>query len=193
MAISQFEMGAVIPTFPIWWSSPEKARAVHSIAGHRNRERQRMSKRQRRAKAVASKDASAHEAARPRTTEDWAGLKLAAAGAREAMIAAVRAARAASVQQEAALDTLRKKLDRAEGLLEVRNTEIANLEATVRHLEATALRHLAEQSPPKMSRSLHRRVLGLLHPDRAPDDEELRRKLEECFQDFSAIKFTFPE
>ena len=177
----EFETEAMTPSR----HRPKKPELSQPTAGQRNRECQRMPMRQRRAKAVASKDAPANEAVRPRSTEDWAGLKLAAAGAREAMIAAARAARAASVQQEAALDMSREKLDRAEELLKARNTEISNLEATIRRLE--------EQSPPRMSRSLHRRVLGLLHPDRAHDDEELRRKLEKCFQDFSAIKFTFPE
>jgi hypothetical protein len=156
-----------------------------AFSGHRNRKYQEGIRR-RRAKAAASKDAPAREADRPRTAEDWAAIKLAATEARKAMLATARAARAASTQQEETLEALCEKLHRAEELLEARDTEIATLKAKVRHLDERS-------PPPKMSRSLHRQVLSLLHPDRVHDDEELRRKLEKCFQAFSAIKFTFPE
>ena len=77
-------------------------------------------------------------------------------------------------------------IDREEvGLLAL--TRIKNLTLTV-HL----LVQERNAKPPKLSKRLHRQVLGLLHPDRAPDDEALRKKLERCFQEFSVIKFTFP-
>jgi hypothetical protein len=142
--------------------------------------------RRKRAKAEAgSKDAPIDQAQGPRTDKDWSGIKLAAREARHAMLAAARAARAATMRQEEALEALRERLHRAEELLQARNTEIANLKAKVRYFE--------QQSPrPRMTRSLHRQVLSLLHPDRAHQDEALRKKLEKCFQEFSAVTFTFP-
>jgi hypothetical protein len=44
-----------------------------------------------------------------------------------------------------------------------------------------------------MTRKLHREIRGFLHPDRAPDDAALRKRLERCFQSFGAVKFTFGE
>jgi len=139
--------------------------------------------RRRRAKAAAgSKDAPTGY---DRDTKDWAALNLTASEARKAMLAAAQAARAAFTQQEETLERLREKLHRAEELLQARNTEIANLKAKVRYLEE-------QPPPPMMTRSLHRQVLSLLHPDRAHRDEALRKKLEKCFQEFSAVTFTFP-
>jgi hypothetical protein len=80
--------------------------------------------------------------------------------------------------------TLQEKLKRAEHLLAARNILIKNLQMKVRCFE--------NSSPPRMSKRLHRQVLGWLHPDRAHGDDGQRKILERCFQDFSSIKFTFP-
>jgi hypothetical protein len=42
-----------------------------------------------------------------------------------------------------------------------------------------------------MSKALRWQVLSLLHPDRAHGDESMHKRLESCFQQFSAIKFAF--
>jgi hypothetical protein len=154
------------------------------MSGNRNRAFQPGYTRRKRAKAEpGSKDAPLNQAREgPRTDKDWSGIKLAAMEVRQAIIAAARAARAATTRQEEALEALRDQLHRAEELLQDRNTEIANLKAKVRYFE---------QQSPRMTRSLHRQVLGLLHPDRAHRDEALRKKLEKCFQEFSAVTFTF--
>jgi hypothetical protein len=68
-------------------------------------------------------------------------------------------------------------------LLQARNAEIRNLKGR--------LSWLANKEPLKMSKALHRQVLSLLHPDRAHGDEAMRKRLESCFRQFSAIKFAF--
>jgi hypothetical protein len=70
-------------------------------------------------------------------------------------------------------------------LLQARNAEIRNLKGR--------LSWLANKEPLKMSKALHRQVLSLLHPDRAHGDEAMRERLEKCFQEFSVVKFAFPE
>jgi hypothetical protein len=80
--------------------------------------------------------------------------------------------------------TLEKFVECAVKLLQARNAEIRNLKGR--------LSWLANKEPLKMSKALHRQVLSLLHPDRAHGDEAMRRRLESCFQQFSAIKFAFP-
>jgi hypothetical protein len=86
---------------------------------------------------------------------------------------------------EETLETLREKLQQAEKLLKARNTQIKNL--------SQRLNSLANNRSPKMSKQLHRQVLSLLHPDRAHGDEAMRERLEKCFQEFSVVKFAFPE
>ena len=87
-------------------------------------------------------------------------------------------------RRQSTLEKLRDKMECAEKLLEARNAEIRNLKGR--------LSWLANKEPPKMSKALHRQVLSLLHPDRAHGDEVMRKRLESCFQQFSAIKFAFP-
>jgi hypothetical protein len=73
--------------------------------------------------------------------------------------------------------TLIEKLEHAERLLKARTTEVKNLKQKL------------HWTPPPMTKRLHRQVLGLLHPDRAHNDEAMRKRLERCFQEFSAIEF----
>jgi hypothetical protein len=80
--------------------------------------------------------------------------------------------------------TLEKFVECAVKLLQARNAEIRNLKGR--------LSWLANKEPLKMSKALHRQVLSLLHPDRAHGDEAMRKRLESCFQQFSAIEFAFP-
>jgi hypothetical protein len=80
--------------------------------------------------------------------------------------------------------TLEKFVECAVKLLQARNAEIRNLKGR--------LSWLANKEPLKMSKALHRQVLSLLHPDRAHGDEAMRKRLESCFQQFSAVKFAFP-
>jgi hypothetical protein len=80
--------------------------------------------------------------------------------------------------------TVLEKLAQAEKLLQARNTQIGNLKRR--------LSYYTDTKPPRMSKRLHRQVLGWLHPDRAHNDEAMRRKLEKCFQQFSTIEFKFP-
>lgn len=80
--------------------------------------------------------------------------------------------------------TLLERLLKAEKQLAANRTRIKNLEEKVYWLR--------DHSPPRMSKQLYRQVLGLLHPDRAHGDEAMRQKLERCFKEFGAIKFTFP-
>jgi chromosome segregation ATPase len=87
-------------------------------------------------------------------------------------------------RREKTLEKLRDKVECAEKLLDSRNAEIRNLKGR--------LSWLANKEPLKMSKALHRQVLSLLHPDRAHGDEAMRKRLESCFQQFSAIKFAFP-
>ena len=70
-----------------------------------------------------------------------------------------------------------------EKLLQARNAEIRNLKGR--------LSWLANKEPLKMSKALRWQVLSLLHPDRAHGDESMHKRLESCFQQFSAIKFAF--
>ena len=79
--------------------------------------------------------------------------------------------------------TLEKFVECAVKLLQARNAEIRNLKGR--------LSWLANKEPLKMSKALHRQVLSLLHPDRAHGDEAMRKRLESCFRQFSAIKFAF--
>ena len=87
-------------------------------------------------------------------------------------------------RREKTLEKLRDKVECAEKLLDSRNAEIRNLKGR--------LSWLANKEPLKMSKALHRQVLSLLHPDRAHGDEAMRKRLESCFQQFSAIEFAFP-
>jgi hypothetical protein len=87
-------------------------------------------------------------------------------------------------RREKTLEKLHDTVECAEKLLQARNAEIRNLMGR--------LSWLANEEPLKMSKALHRQVLSLLHPDRAHGDEAMRRRLESCFQQFSAIKFAFP-
>jgi hypothetical protein len=80
--------------------------------------------------------------------------------------------------------TLEKFVECAVKLLQARNAEIRNLKGR--------LSWLANKEPLKMSKALHRQVLSLLHPDRAHGDEAMRKRLESCIQQFSAVKFAFP-
>jgi hypothetical protein len=68
------------------------------------------------------------------------------------------------------LEKLRDKVECAEKLLEARNAEIRNLKGR--------LSWLANKEPLKISKAQHRRVLSLLHPDRAHGDEAMRKRLE---------------
>jgi len=79
--------------------------------------------------------------------------------------------------------TLLEKLVHADKQLAASKVRIKNLEAKVRYF--------TDRSPPRMSKRLHRQILGWLHPDRAHGDDAQRERLEKCFQEFSAIKFTF--
>jgi len=51
---------------------------------------------------------------------------------------------------------------------------------------------LTWQKPSVMSKRLHQ-LFSFLQPDRAQHDDAMRRKLEQCFQDFNAVKLTFAE
>ena len=107
------------------------------------------------------------------------------AAARKAKKAAADAAAAegyANDNREALLE----KLVQANKQSTASKTRIKNLEAAIEHWRRVV------QSKPRMSRQLYRRVRGYLHPDRAHNDEDQRRKLEKCFQEFCAIEFTFP-
>ena len=73
-------------------------------------------------------------------------------------------------RREKTLEKLRDKVECAEKLLEARNAEIRNLKGR--------LSWLANKEPLKISKAQHRRVLSLLHPDRAHGDEAMRKRLE---------------
>jgi hypothetical protein len=118
----------------------------------------------------------------PRTVEEMLAAKRTHQEALKAKRAAARAAASETPAEDEA--TLQEKLHHAEKLLAVNKTRIKNLVAEVRFLSAWA--------PPRISRRLHRQVLGFLHPDRAHKDDAMRKRLERCFQQFSVIKFTFP-
>ena len=83
-----------------------------------------------------------------------------------------------SAEEEA---TLLERFERSEKQLVASKTRIKNLKA------------MLDAKLPMMTKRLHRQVLGLLHPDRALDDEAMRKKMEKCLQEFSVIKFKFPD
>ena len=86
------------------------------------------------------------------------------------------------------LESLSTKLENAEQQLKETRTQVKNFKLHNAHLN-----RLLESKPPLMTRKLHREIRGFLHPDRAPDDAALRKRLERCFQSFGAVKFTFDE
>jgi hypothetical protein len=117
------------------------------------------------------------------TQEKYYEERLAAQTVRKAKKAAADAAKAEGyVGDDAA--TLRAKLVQADEKLAAQKTRISKLEKR--------LEYLVHNRPPHMTKKLHRQVLAWLHPDRAHDDEEARKRLEKCFQEFSNIKFPFP-
>jgi hypothetical protein len=96
----------------------------------------------------------------------------------------MRAARAlvspVSPQEE---PLLREEVERLTRLVKSRNALIKELKQT--------LAYEASHRRPRMTRKLHKQIRSLLHPDRAPNDEQMRRKLESAFQDFNAVEFEF--
>jgi chromosome segregation ATPase len=85
-------------------------------------------------------------------------------------------------------ESLSAKLESAERQLQGARSQVKNFKLHNAHLN-----RLLESKPPLMTRKLHREIRGFLHPDRAPDDAAQRKRLERCFQRFSAVKFTFDE
>ena len=83
--------------------------------------------------------------------------------------------------------TLQERLQRAELLHKADQTRIRNLTGKVRVLQA-----MLNEKPTQMPKRLHQQVLNFLHPDRAGSDEVMHKRLQRCFQEFSAIKFKFP-
>jgi hypothetical protein len=109
---------------------------------------------------------------------------------------AARKAKTAAADQAAAEKyadddrvTLLEKLVQADKQLAASKSRIKNLDAEIVWFRRERQKIM---TPSRMSRQLHRQVLGWLHPDRAHNDEEQRRKLNKVFQEFSAIEFTFP-
>jgi hypothetical protein len=109
---------------------------------------------------------------------------------------AARKAKTAAADQAAAetyadddRETLLEKLVQADKKLAASKSRIKTLDAEIVWFRRERQRIM---TPSRMSRQLHRQVLGLLHPDRAPNDGEERRKLTKVFQEFSVIEFTFP-
>ena len=123
----------------------------------------------------------------PRTVEE---LKAARAAADEARKIKRAAAKAAAVEKYAAEDepTLQERLYATERQLAAEKTRTRNLTSKLRALQADL-----SQKPPRMSKRLHKQVLALLHPDRVISSDPLNKKLERCFQEFSAVNFTFVE
>jgi DNA repair exonuclease SbcCD ATPase subunit len=119
----------------------------------------------------------------PKTPEE---LLARAAHLREEQKARRAAAKALAAEKYADMDekTLQERLESIERQLAAARTEIKNLKAKVRYL--------SQKSPPLMTKKLHRQVLSLLHPDRVPSSDPMHRKYERCFQDFSAVAFSFP-
>jgi hypothetical protein len=86
------------------------------------------------------------------------------------------------------LESLSAKLESTEQQLQGARTQVKNFKLHNAHLN-----RLLESKLPLMTRKLHREIRGFLHPDRAPGDAAQRKRLERCFQGFSAVKFTFDE
>jgi hypothetical protein len=109
---------------------------------------------------------------------------------------AARKAKTAAADQTAAEKyadddrvTLLDKLVQADKHLAASKSRIKNLDANIVWFRKERHRIM---TPSRMSRQLHRQVLGWLHPDRAHNDGEQRGKLTKVFQEFSEIEFTFP-
>ena len=113
---------------------------------------------------------------------------LASRAARKAKTAAADQAAAEKYADDDRV-TLLEKLVQADKQLAASKSRIKNLDAEIVWFRRERQRIM---TPSRMSRRLHRQVLGWLHPDRAHNDEEERRKLTKVFQEFSVIEFTFP-
>lgn len=102
--------------------------------------------------------------------------------ARKAKMAAADAAKAEMYADDDRA-ALIEKLVQADKQLMANKTRIKNVVRRLNYLAATK---------PPMTKRLYRQVLASLHPDRAGKDEELRQTMTKYFQEFSAVKFTFP-
>jgi|SRR5262245_8434746 len=94
----------------------------------------------------------------------------------------------ASERAKATREALLAENDELKRQLKGKNTEVANLkrklDLEVRKAKARGL---------FMTKSQHHSMLSVLHPDRAPNDPAMQKRLEKAFQVFTALKIVIEE